>query len=321
MESLFPTISLTFSQRQRVCVLDPVLLLCDRGLEALFLTKNLSTLMELWVVRELWHILDNTLFYIEHIPDVSLPVAPADRASAPKFDERAINAWEQLRLKTDLAGLNIFWMGDSAGQSCLPKWIKEGVNPEETIARYELLARSLDSHLSESEIRQPLHAACRDAIALAATLGSATILTYRPTSGNSSYIVDCLERWGIGCHQQPDSDPIVAIERQHLQHLFVHAGVSQLLWSDLDLVVLHLIVPAALHPSVLQSCSEAGDPDDREDFEHPWTLLEDDRSSQLVDIDLWQQARGYWYPIQVEKKAFLNHEHSSERLLQALASD
>ncbi len=59
MAAVFPDLSLTVSQRRWACVLDPTLALSRFGL---LLVKRLGEVMELWVVRELWHVLDNTQY-------------------------------------------------------------------------------------------------------------------------------------------------------------------------------------------------------------------------------------------------------------------
>jgi hypothetical protein len=56
---LFPDLSLTLSQRRRPCVLDPGLMLSRFGLP---LIRRPGELVELWMVRELWHVLDNSQF-------------------------------------------------------------------------------------------------------------------------------------------------------------------------------------------------------------------------------------------------------------------
>ena len=53
MTALFPDLSVTVSQRRWACVLDPILALSEYGLP---LVKQLGKVMDLWVVREFWHI-------------------------------------------------------------------------------------------------------------------------------------------------------------------------------------------------------------------------------------------------------------------------
>ncbi|MBD0337204.1 MAG: hypothetical protein ICV62_17080, partial [Cyanobacteria bacterium Co-bin13] len=60
--TLVSDFSITLNQRRWACVLDPALALSDYGLP---LAKQLGELMELWIVREFWHLLDNTQFYLQ----------------------------------------------------------------------------------------------------------------------------------------------------------------------------------------------------------------------------------------------------------------
>lgn len=62
MSAVLPDLSVTISQRRWSCVLDPTLALSYYGLA---LVKRLRQVMEVWVVRELWNILDNTHFYLQ----------------------------------------------------------------------------------------------------------------------------------------------------------------------------------------------------------------------------------------------------------------
>ncbi|MDF5708725.1 MAG: hypothetical protein PUP90_13950 [Nostoc sp. S4] len=56
-------------QAQMICIIDPALALSVHGVP---LIQQLGEVMELWVVRELWHILDNSNFYLHH-PELITP--------------------------------------------------------------------------------------------------------------------------------------------------------------------------------------------------------------------------------------------------------
>lgn len=300
MDTLFPTLSVTLSQKRWTCILDPTLILGSHGLQGLALAKHLGHFVELWVARELWHILDNTHFYMERseaeLHTVTEPDQRLQQPWTPHLDQDAISAWEHIRLKTDLAGLKISWLGDAVGQSYLPAWIKEGMDPEDVISHYESLAQFLEPQLSPTDRRQPFAMACRETVALLATLGTGLILTCEPKPDQTPYIVDCLERWQIPCQRRPLSDPIAAIARRYWHHLFVHAGLPQLLWSpNLHLAVLHLHVPTAFHPSfrfnpLTEDAIAAPD-----DFDVQWGSSSFPSSSE---INPWQSAQGYWYSLQ-----------------------
>lgn len=294
MDTPFSNLSVTLSQKRWTCILDPTLILGSQGLQGLALAKHLGPFMEFWVARELWHILDNTHFYLERseaeLHTLTEPDQRLQHAWTPHLDQDAINAWEHIRLKTDLAGLKISWLGDAVGQSCLPTWTKEGVDPEDIVSHYEHLAQSLEPQLSPADRVQPFAMACHETAALMATLGTGFILTCEPKPDQPPYIVDCLEHWQIPCQRRSLNDPIAAIARRYWHHLFVQAGLPQLLWSsNLHLAVLHLNVPTAFHPS-LRGADEIAPPND---FDTQWTS-----SAPAPEINPWQAAQGYWYSLQ-----------------------
>ncbi|WP_299488012.1 hypothetical protein [Acaryochloris sp. IP29b_bin.137] len=299
MDTLFPTLSVTLSQKRWTCILDPTLILGSHGLQGLVLAKYLGHFVELWVARELWHILDNTHFYLEQseaeLQTLTEPDQRLQHAWTPHLDQHAINAWEHIRLKTDLAGLKISWLGDAVGQSCLPTWIKDGVDPEALIQHYESLIQSLESQLSQTDREQPFALACCETVALLATLGTGMILTCEPKPNHPPYIVDCLERWQIPCQRRPLNDSIAAIARRYWHHLFVYAGLPQLLWSpNLHLAVLHLNIPSTFHPS-WNATPWVEDESAADGFDTQWD------SSILPlspEINPWQSAQGYWYSLQ-----------------------
>src|SRR5712692_5673952 len=101
---LFPDLSLTLSQRRRACVLDPALTLSRFGLH---LVRRLGELMELWMPREFWHILDNSQFYGRR-PE-ALFGAPDDEGDTTRRkglnrDEitSSMGEWERVRRENDL---------------------------------------------------------------------------------------------------------------------------------------------------------------------------------------------------------------------------
>jgi hypothetical protein len=123
MTALFPDLSVTLSQRRWACVLEPTLALSEYGLP---LAKQLGEVLDLWVVREFWHILDNSYFYWQQSEFAFQQEEMTENLNAPpqRLSYRAICAlrgWERLRTETDLGSLNLFWIGDGIGESFLPK--------------------------------------------------------------------------------------------------------------------------------------------------------------------------------------------------------
>src|SRR5262245_49194152 len=90
------------AQRPWACVVDPALAFTPEGPQAV---RQLSRVLEVWVFRELWHILDNTSFFAR---------APhgreGDEANVATLG--ALGQWERLRYENDLLGLRLFWIGD-----------------------------------------------------------------------------------------------------------------------------------------------------------------------------------------------------------------
>jgi hypothetical protein len=285
MATLSPNISITLSQQHLTCVLDPSLALSNYGLS---LAKQLGEVMELWVVRELWHILDNTRFYLQQPESVLTRAASettADIAPAARQEIiQALHVWEYARMATDPISLNLFWIGDQPGESLLPA----RADPQ-LIWRWESLACSLDNQLQGNTLTsETLALAFRDAAALATALNFAFILTYQlPEARATSLPPDicvALETWGIPCREIYPLDAIAAIERDNFRHLLVSAGLSKLLWMGLHLAILHLVVPSA---STL-CCG----------VERTQELLSsEDVSNTDSTSNYWQGARGFWYPI------------------------
>lgn len=286
--TLIPDFSITLNQRRWACVLDPTLALSDYGLP---LVKQLGELMELWIVREFWHILDNTQFFLRQ-PELILgqqatALSPQQQRTLSQQVVRSLQEWERLRTTTDRSSWNINFLADVIGESCIPAGIDTNI-----IWRWESLAQSLDAHLEGQPARaDTLTLAYRDLAALAA-VRPAFILTYRSAEDVAQNlppgICTALKCWGISCQEVPLTDAIAAIERDQFRNLLVHAGLSKLLWAGLDLVVLHLVVPAAATLSTTRDRSE----------EFSFSEIEDMTESQEMQVNLWEGAQGFWYPVQ-----------------------
>ncbi|MCX7595226.1 MAG: hypothetical protein N2235_15995 [Fischerella sp.] len=113
MATLSPNISITLSQQRLTCVLDPSLVLSNYGLS---LTQQLGEVMDLWVVRELWHILDNTRFYVQQPESVltraasetTADIAPAARqGSSRRYMFGNILGWRPIQSALTFFGLAI----------------------------------------------------------------------------------------------------------------------------------------------------------------------------------------------------------------------
>ena len=286
--TLIPNFSITLNQRRWACVLDPVLALSEYGLP---LVKQLGELIELWIVREFWHILDNTQFFLRQ-PELILghqaaTLSPQQQQTRSQQAVRALQEWERLRTTTDRHSWNINFLADVIGESCVPIGIDTDI-----IGRWESLAQSLDAQLDRQPIQpDTLTLAYRDLAALAAAR-PACVLTHRSVAEVSQNLPPgiclTLEQWGIPCQQIQPTNAIATIERDQFRNLLVHAGLSKLLWAGLDLVVLHLVVPAAATLSTTRNWSE--------EFSFP--EIEDLIELEAMPLNLWEEAQGFWYAVQ-----------------------
>jgi hypothetical protein len=188
------------NQQSPRCVIDLALALSPSGL---LVYKNLGEVIELWVVRELWYILDNINFYLQR-PELVVPKinasekTPSEKRTSLEETLWSLKEWERVRSRRDLSRLNLFWLGDNLRESLLPK-----DREPEIFSYWEFLAGSLDNQIDKIPTNDVLTLAFRDAVALLASLGSAFILTYQLASDYENNrppdICKALESWNIPC--------------------------------------------------------------------------------------------------------------------------
>lgn len=288
MTIFVPSLPLNLLKNRWKCILDPNLALSEYGIT---LVKNLGEVMDLWLVREFWHILEDNSTYYEQLTLNSLNSGDISknqeltqmREQRSQQVKSTLKAWKQLRLETDLGHLNLFWVNDSLRDSMLPRDTDAKI-----IWRWESLARNLES-LGNTRFSEPLASAFRDAAALSAALGSAFILTHRSPEEVARNlppsICIALEEWGVVCQEIEQSNPLATVEGNALRQLFVEAGVSKLLWAGLKITVLHLVVPRAIN------------------INSPETQKEGNSSTPVNSADLdysthfWKGAQGFWYTL------------------------
>ncbi|HHP7232250.1 MAG TPA: hypothetical protein ACFCUY_15490 [Xenococcaceae cyanobacterium] len=270
------------------CVLDPSLALSYYGS---LIVENLSGKAELWIARELWNIIRNTDFYL-HRPELII----FEHQSSQKtfLNERntleeifwSLKEWNRVRQSSDIARLGLFWLGDSLQESLLPSH-----SSTETFWHWETLAHSLDNYIIKPEYKENvLTSAFRDTVALAVSLGSASILTYQLSSSDQDAIPDIgltLENWGIPCRRLQAQEPMVVVEREYLRQLMVNAGLAKLLWAEVKLAILHLVIPTPYIATTLAQKSLVTQYTDTSNYQE---------KIQVEDY-FWKKARAFWYAL------------------------
>jgi hypothetical protein len=246
--SSLPPLDVSLSSRKISCVLDGELAFSRQGL---LFAMRLAHEANVWLFRALWQALDNSHAYRAHLESIS-----TNRRAEPLPCLLTLQQWESARLETDLAGLQLFFVGDARHESLLPKDVGKDL-----VERFEALAAELDGlHQSEGgneAVYDPVYECHRDTAALATAL-----IRHRPIvfslcaqSGGSDgavtepAICGFLRRCGIECRAVSTNGEVAAI-RRYLQPIFARSGVSELLW-DLakyggHLAVLHIIAPHAV---------------------------------------------------------------------------
>jgi hypothetical protein len=249
MSSIPPSLSLTVNTQKRACILDIPLALSKYGL---LLSQRLGEEFNIWIVREMWGILDNTQYYLSH-PDSLLIHGPDEEISDYStineglITSETLSQWELARNRTDLAGLKVFWINDSLNESFLPPGVDQ-----EIISRYEILAKSLEiqsQKRNHKSCSNNIFVACfRDAAALTASLTRyrSFILTLQHNSKDFTQteplICSYMKDWGIKC-RKIRSENKSRFERAFFSSIFSRAGISELIWSGMSLAVIYLFMP------------------------------------------------------------------------------
>lgn len=274
-------------------MLDTYLALAPYGL---LLAQRLSSELDLWLVRELWQILDNTQYYLSE-PDRLRP--PAAGATTPRLASRedarslrdTLTQWEMARTETDLAGLRVYWIGDALSESLLPS----RVDPH-LVARFETLAKSLDKRIQRPPGGQTdVFADCvRDAVALTAALMPyrAFILTAHATGNGSTpdepSLCSHLRHWGLRCYRLGVGAK-TQLEKEFILPMFARAGVAELMWAGLKLAVVHILAPKAVVVPHGTNHNETFPPE-----------LESPGESDVPETDWWDEAVSFWYSLSAD---------------------
>lgn len=268
-------VAVTIGARRWVCVVDPSLAFASEGPRVV---RALSRTLEVWVFRELWHILDNTV-YFTRTPTALAP--GGDGGARERSVLAALAGWERLRYEHDLNGLRVFWVGDGLTESFLPEH-----HDARLVARFEQLAAALEARQG-AEAAHVGGMAFRDTAALAVALDEAVVLVRgaarRGADEEPPAMIEALTRWGIACMRGDPDHPLLELERRSLWGALVDAGLARMCLTGLGLAVVHLVLPAgfeAQRPS-------AGPPD-------PDTPLP---GVAPLPEETWSGARAVWYPL------------------------
>ena len=249
------------------CVLDPAIALSHNGV---LIAENISKEIDLWVVQELWNIVNDAKFYFSRT-ELIIPSTIAYKEAASAEVVWSLKEWSKAKQEKDLSKLGMYWLGDNLQESLLPK-----DKPVELYQQWEASASALDrrNEINRNNNSEILNLAFRDTIALAASLKSAFVLTYQPStdSDSSPAICKALENWGISSQIINQRNPIVAMERQYIRQLIVRAGLSKLLLVGVNLVAFHLAIPGVVSSTY-------------KDISHDL-----DRESYF-----WNNVKGVWY--------------------------
>lgn len=286
---VLPPNLIAIARPPRTCVIDPTLALSRYGVP---LIKQLGSVMELWLVRELRHIFENSAFYLQQ-PEVITPrgvtpeKTPEQQRHALEETLWSLKEWEKFRIERDLAGLNLFWLGDTPEESLLPKH-----RTLDTFWHWEAIAKALNNKLDlppTTDYLLPL--AFRDTAALTASLESAFILTHQLSADSDQdlppEICHTLESWGIPCQLLTSQNSIVSLERDYLHQLLIDTDTAKFLWAGVHLAVVHLIFPVMLEGYTQSNRSQA-------------TRLSPDEESTNYSQpynNSWLKAQGFWYLI------------------------
>ena len=249
------------------CVLDPAIALSHNGV---LIAESISKEIDLWVVQELWNIVNDAKFYSSRT-ELIIPSTIAFKEASRAEVVWSLKEWSRTKQEKDLSKLGMYWLGDNLQESLLPK-----DKPVELYQQWQASASALDrrNEVNQNNDSEILNLAFRDTIALAVSLKSAFVLTYQPStdSDSSPAICKALENWGISSQIINQRNPIVAMERQYIRQLIVRAGLSKLLLVGVNLVAFHLAIP-----SVVSSAYR--------DISHDL-----DRESYF-----WNNVKGVWY--------------------------
>lgn len=226
--TLLPPFTVSVSAKRPACVLDASAALQRHGL---LLAARLAQEVDVWLSRSLWEILDNTPY--------SLPVSShSDEPNGELMD--GLRRWSAARVETDLARLPVYWTGAALHESSLPPHADKQI-----IQRFEAIAADFDHRAGagRANVDGGIWSDCaRDSLALALALSPANALVL-VGGGPSLDIQDALKRADVP-HRQLEGEAC-GMAAALYQPMLARTGVMELVWTGLDVAVLHVVAPGA----------------------------------------------------------------------------
>lgn len=238
----------TIAMRRLAVVIDPLLFFSTSGVA---LVKALSGVVDVWLPRELWNVLKNVHIFVQHPDLITMPellrqaIVKDLRLSLKDYQHSLLSVlqqWHAFQSSRGLAGMNVYWIGDSIQESLLPEGISSDV-----FYLSERLASSFDNQISSQEhIEQSslFATAFRDAASLAVSLNSALILTRQLLTGadsSSPALCSFYGSLGFNFTEASATDPVAIQEQNYLLQIMVQTGYTNLLWGPLHLAAVHLV--------------------------------------------------------------------------------
>ncbi|MBS1212832.1 MAG: hypothetical protein H6R26_1449 [Proteobacteria bacterium] len=225
------------------CILDLPLALSRYGLP---FALRLADELNVWLMRTLWDILDNSEYFAVRPESLLFSQVVAD--GGPDSLAFTLSQWQAARTQTDLSGLNLYWAGDATHESLMPRGTDNQV-----IQRFETLAASLDEQLERRRSVQetscwnpgtPLCDGARDAVALAGALTRfrPIIFTIHGKNASAPALCDYLNTCGIPC-RRIEQEATFQQMQSALDKVFMRCGVTELLWAGLSLAAVHIVAP------------------------------------------------------------------------------
>lgn len=230
-------VSVQFDQRKAACVLEPALLL-SRPVGPM-LALRLSAVLEPWLTRSFWQILDSS--------DL---LGMQGFAARSCVDAQALQRWLAFRERTDSADCTLRWLGDRFAESRV-----DGAADFTVMERFEVLleglqtlharlpAQSGPASRGECALGWPgidMAAGALDGLALSAVLEGAALLCELGSEAEPG-LVTLARRMGLPVRaaSEQGTDSLFLVERRVLREAMARAGAAPMLQALPGLAVVH----------------------------------------------------------------------------------